>query len=76
MEGSKGLAYDDPWLDSDAMVMGVYCPQWPALSPHTLRHVTLHMPGSSMDYLPPLEVAIASADTMVVHVDESELDNL
>ena len=26
MEGSQGLAYDDPWSDSDAMVMGADCP--------------------------------------------------
>ena len=26
MEGSEGLAYDDSWSDSDAMVMGVDCP--------------------------------------------------
>ena len=49
MEGSKGLAYDDPQLDSDAMVMGVDCPWGPALSPHTPSHATPHMPGSPMD---------------------------
>ena len=27
MEGSEGLSYDDPWSDSDAMVMGTDCPQ-------------------------------------------------
>ena len=34
MEGSEGLAYDDPWSDSDATVMGADGPQGPALSLH------------------------------------------
>ena len=37
MEGSEGLAYDDPWSDSTdsmAMVMGTDGPQGPALSLH------------------------------------------
>ena len=76
MEGLEGLAYDDPQSDSDAMVMGADCPWGPALSPHTLRGAAPHMLGSPMDHLPPLEVAITSADAVVVHVDESELDNL
>ena len=76
MEGSERLAYDDPQSDSDATVMGVDCPWGPALLPHTLRHVTPHMPGLPMDHLPPLEVAIASRDAVEVHVDEAELDNL
>ena len=35
MEGSEGLAYDDPQSDSDTVVTGVDCPQGPVLSPHT-----------------------------------------
>ena len=77
MEGSEELAYDDPQLDSDATVMGVDCPQGPALLPHTPRRAVPHMPGlPMMDHLPPLEAAIASTDAMVVHMEESELDNL
>ena len=48
MEGLEGLAYDDPRLDSNAMVMGVDCPRGPVLSPHTPSHATPHMPGSLM----------------------------
>ena len=55
MEGSQGLAYDDPQSDSDAMVMGVDCPRGPASSPHTWSPVTLCMLGSPMDQLPPME---------------------
>ena len=58
------LAYDDPWSDSNATVMGADCPQRPALSPHTPSHVTPHVLGS------PMEVAVE------VHLKESELDNL
>ena len=85
MEGAEGQAYDDPQLDSDAMVMGADSPQGPALSlhdkatnhlPHTLRCAAQHMPGSPMDHMPPLEVANAGGDIVEVHVDEAELDNL
>ena len=64
MGESEKLAYDDPWSDSDAMVVGVDGPQGPVLSPHSLSHVTLHVPGS------PMEVAVE------VHVRESDLDDL
>ena len=85
MEGSKGLAYDDLWLDSDTMVMGADGLQGPALSlcdkaanppPLTLRHAVPRMLGSRMDYMPPLERAITSGDAIEVHVDEADLDNL
>ena len=85
MEGSEGLVYDDPQLDSDATVMGADGLQGPTLSlhgkatnppPHTLRRVAPHMPGSLMDHMPLLEVAIAGRDTIEVHVDKAELDNL
>ena len=72
MEGSEGLAYDDPWSDSDAMVMGADCPWGLASSSHTQSHVTPHMPGSPMDRLLPMEAAI----TVEVHINESELEDL
>ena len=64
MEGSEGLAYDDLWSDSNAMVMGADGLQGPALSlcgeaadlpSHTPRCAALSMPGSPMDHMPPLE---------------------
>ena len=72
MEGSQGLACDDPQSDSDATVTGVNCPRGPASSPHTRSPATPRMPGSPMDQLLPMEVAIA----VEVHVTESELDDL
>ena len=85
MEETEGLAYDDPRLDSNAMVMGADGLQGPALSlhdeaanhpPHTPRCATPHMPGSLMDHMLPLEAAIAGRDAVEVHVNEAELDNL
>ena len=76
MEGSEGLAYDDPWLDSEATVMGVDCPWGPVLLPHTPRHAAPCMLSSPIDHFPPLEAAIAGRDAVEVHVDEAELDNL
>ena len=85
MEGAKGLAYDDLWSDSDAMVMGADGPQGPALSlhdeaanhpPHTPRLVAPHIPGSPMDHMLLLEAAIASGDAVEANVDEAELDNI
>ena len=85
MEGAEGLAYDDPWSDSDTTVTGADGPQGPALSlhdeainplSHTPRYVALRMPGLPMDHMSPLEAAIASGDAIKVHVDEAELDNL
>ena len=72
MEGSEGLAYDDPRSDSDATVTGADCPWGPVLLPHTPSHATQHTPGSPMDRMPPMEAAIA----MEVHVNESKLDDL
>ena len=69
MEGLQGLAYDNPWSDLDATVMGADCPRGPVSSPHTWSPVTLRMPGSLMDQLPPMEA-------MEVHVNESELEDL
>ena len=85
MEEAEGLAYDDPRSDSDAMVTGAGGSQGPALSlhdeatnspPHTPRSAVLHMPGLTMDHMLPLEVAVTGKDTVKVHVDEAELDNL
>ena len=85
MEEAKGLAYDDPRSDSDATVMGADGLQGPALSlhdeatncpPHIPRRAAPHMPGSPMDHMLSLEAAIAGRDTVEVHVDEAELDNL
>ena len=72
MEGLEGLAYDDPWSDSDVMMMGADCLRGPALSPQTPSHATPHMLRSPMDQLPPLEAAI----TVEVHMNKSELDDL
>ena len=76
MEGSEGLVYDDPQLDSNTMVMEVDGPQRPALLPHTPRHAAPHMLGLPIEHIPPLEVAITHRDAVEVHVDEAELDNL
>ena len=76
MEGLEGLAYDDPRLDSNATVTGADGPWGPALLPHTLSHAAPRMPGSPMYHMLPLEVAITHGDTVEVHVDEAELDNL
>ena len=85
MEGSEGLAYDDPQSDSNATVMGADGLPGPALSlhdeaanppPHIPRHVAPCMPGSPMDHMPLLEAAIAGEDAIEVHVDKAELDNL
>ena len=55
---------------------GVDGMQGPALSPHTLSHAALHMPGSPMDHMLPPEAAITRKDAVEVNVDEAELDNL
>ena len=79
MEEAEGLAYDDPWSDSDATVMGVDGSQWPELSlcdeptdstPNTLRSSALHMPGSPMEHMPPLEATVAGGNIVKVHIDE------
>ena len=85
MEEAEGLAYDDPWSDSDATVMGAGSSKGPELSlhdeaadslPHTLRSLAPHMPGSPIYHMPPLEVAVASRDVADVHIDEEKLNNL
>ena len=69
MEGSQGLAYDDPQSDSDAMMMGVECPWGTMSSPPTWGPATLCMPGSPMDRLPPMEA-------MEVYVNKVKLEDL
>ena len=82
IDGSEGLAYDDPWSDSMgfmAMMMGADDSWGPALSnhsPHNPRSATLHVPGSPMDQMPPLEVAKTSRDALKVHMDKDEQNNL
>ena len=60
MEEAKGLAYDDPWSDSDAMVTGADGSQGPELSlcnkpidspPNTPRSLALHMLGLPMEHM-------------------------
>ena len=79
MEEAKGLTYDDPRSDSDAMVMGVDSLQGLGLSlcdeaadslPNTPRSSALRMLGSPMEHMPPLEATFASGDAVKVHVDE------
>ena len=79
MEEAEGLAYDDPWSDSDATVMGADGSQGSELSlcdeptdspPNTLRSLALHMPGSPMEHMPLLEATVASRDIVKVHIDE------
>ena len=66
MEGSQGLAYDDPRSDSDAMMMGADCLLGTASSPPTRSPATPHMLRSPMDQLLPME-------TVEVHVNESRV---
>ena len=85
MEETEGLAYDDPWSDSDVTVMGVDGLQGPGLSlhdeatgspPNTQRSSTPCMPGLPMEHMLPLEATVAGGDTVKVHIDEEELNNL
>ena len=85
MEEAEELAYDDPQSDSNAMVMGADSLQEPELSlqdeavdspPNTSRSSAPCMPGSPMEHMPLLEATVASGDTVKVHVDEEELNNL
>ena len=64
MEEAKGLAYDDPWSDSDATIMGADSSEGPALSsydesagslPNTPRSSAPHSLGSPMEHMLPLE---------------------
>ena len=85
MEEAEGLAYDDPQSDSDATVMGADGSQGPELSlcdeptdspPNTLRSLAPRLPGLPMEYMLPLEPAVAGRDVVEVHIDEEELNDL
>ena len=85
MEEAEGLAYDDPWSDSDATVMGADGSQGPALSsrdkptdsqPNTLRSLAPHSPGLPMEHMPPLVPAVVGVDLVEVHITEEELADL
>ena len=77
MEETEGLAYDDPWSDSNAMVMGADGSQGPADSPpNTSRSLALHWPGLPMEHMLPLEPAVTGMDAVEVHIDEEELNDL
>ena len=81
MEEAEGLAYDDPWSDSDATVMGADGSQGPELSLHdevanSPRSLAPRTPGSPMEHMLPLEAAVAGRDAVEVHIDKEELNNL
>ena len=85
MEEAKGLAYDDPRSDSDALVMGADGSQGPGLSlhyeaanspPNTPRSLALCMPGLPIEHMPLLEATVTGGDVVKVHVDKEELNNL
>ena len=89
MEELEGLAYDDPCTSSDATIMGVDSQSVPPLSsddksgnspPTTSRGSAPHSPGLPMEEMPLLVLAVATlasgADTVEVHIPQSELDNL
>ena len=85
MEQAEELAYDDPRSDPNATVMGVDSSQGPELSlcdeptdspPNTQRSSAPHLPGLPMEHMPPLEPTVTSGDTVEVHVDEEELNDL
>ena len=85
MEEAEGLVYDDPWSDSNATIMGADGSQGSELSlcyeptdslPNTPRSLTPCSPGSPMEHMPPLEPTVASMDTVKVHIDKEELNDL
>ena len=89
MEESEELAYDDPHSSSDATIMGADSPSVPPLSsreesgnspPTTARGPAPRAQGSPMEQMPRLVPAVAmpasGADTVEVHIPQSELDNL
>ena len=89
MEELEGLAYDDPHSSSDATITGADSLSVPPLSSHeesgnspptTVRGSAPCAPGLPMEQMPPLVPAVAmpasGADTVEVHMPQSELDNL
>ena len=90
MVESAGLAFDDPHSDSDTTIMGADS-LVPPLSPHDesgdspptgLRGSAPHSLGSPMEagemlqLVPAVTTLASGADTVGVHVLQSELDNL
>ena len=85
MEEAEVLPCDDPQSGSDAMVTGADGSQGPELSlcdeptdspPNTPRSSAPCMPGSPMEHMLALEAAVTGGDTVKVHVDEEELNDL
>ena len=89
MEELEGLAYDDPPLALMLPSQGVDSPPGPPLSSHdesanslptTSRGLAPHSLGLPMEQMPPLVLAVtmpvSGADTVEVHVPQSELENL
>ena len=91
MEESAGLAFDDPCSGSDTTITGTDSLSVPLFSPcdesgdtlpTRLRGSPPHSPGSPMEAggIPPLVPTVTTpasgADTVKVHVPQSELDNL
>ena len=91
MEGSEVLAFDDPHSGSDTTIMGVDSPSVPLFSPHDesgdslatrLRGSAPHSPelpmevGGMLPLVPMVTTPASGADTVEVHVPQSELDNL
>ena len=91
MEESEGLAFDDPYSCSDTTVMGADSPSVPPFSPHDesvespptrSRGSAPHSLGSPMEaggmllLMPTVAMPASGADTVEVHVPQSELDNL
>ena len=85
MEEAEGLAYDDPWSDSDATITGADSSQGPELSshdepadspPNTPRSSAPCSLGLPMEHIPLLVPRVAGVDMVEVHVTEEELDNL
>ena len=91
MEESVGLAFDDPHSGSDTTITGVDSPSAPTFSPCDKSGDSLptrsrgsapHSLGSPMEaggmllLLPMVAMLASGADTVEVHVPQSELDNL
>ena len=85
MKEAKGLAYDDPWSDSNATIMGADGSQGPELPsrdepagfpPNTPRSLTPPLLELPMEHMPPLEPAVTGMDAVEVHIDKEEFNNL
>ena len=89
VEELEELAYNNPCCSSYATIMGADSLLVPPLSSHeesgnspptTARGPAPHAQGSPMEQMPLLVPAVATpalgADTVEVHVPQSELDNL